>query len=180
MSTTRTSGINTSDFDAVYPFHQSLAIAGTQHRDGLCGAFSTIFLQSMLSAQPLQEFKNPNYKALYSQAVKTQTRICALERDGEDGDALAFHEMNLETQLHVIQANKVKETLQRSKVALLKYKTRTGEFHQIGFGRLFEKCVIHDSNRFTGVAKCDLAYASLREIILENGGTQITINSLPR
>ncbi|MDR3491999.1 MAG: hypothetical protein P4M12_08170 [Gammaproteobacteria bacterium] len=176
MSRTRTLAVDTSHFDNVYLFDQRLALACTKKKEGMCGAFSNIFILSALSKKPLEEFKKPDYCELNSKASQLESRAIDHFRDGEDADAIAFHEMNLSTQTKVISADKTADTLKQSSAALLKYQTPTGDYHQLGFSRLFQKCVAHNPNQLTGVAECDLIYHYLQTVITNNHAENIKVD----
>jgi hypothetical protein len=70
--------MNTEGFDEVYPFQQTIAIAGTAHSDGFCGPFSTLILKKFLSTKTLDEFKKPNYADLYKQVVAIEVNVRAI------------------------------------------------------------------------------------------------------
>jgi hypothetical protein len=115
-----------------------------------------------------------------------ESRMIDLQRDGEDGDDLVFKELGLPSKLKTVAVKDVREELEKSDAALLKYQTSSGVPHQLAFGRFFgrgvsnDRCWVHDSNRWSAVGKCSVAIKMLKAIIDRSSPEHVKMNYMKR
>jgi hypothetical protein len=167
--------------EETYPFDQRRMITHATDADGLCGSLSSLFIQKLLSPQSITEFQQPNYSHLYSQAKKLETQLIDKEKDGECSESLAFDQSRVSTTIKRVDTHELGPLLTDTKAALVKYRTKSGAYHQLAFG-LFgvNRCVLFNPNVGTNISTCSETIRALQKTIEKSTLDDLLLIAAPR